>query len=661
MSNGVFLSGFSIFCGTAFLLWVLICACGLIWKKGRSALFPFITGAAGAILAAGAVFGGNAVFSIPLPWFLGVAGFDFLIDPLSRVFLAIIGIVGIAAALFSPGYLHHLRNRIPVGFFWSAFSALLLSMSAVVISANAVVFLFMWELMAISSFALVATDNESRSVRGAALTYLVATRIGTAFLLAGFLWAYKLTGSWAFSAWHISGSAAAGPALLIFIGLATKAGSWPFHLWLPIAHPAAPAPVSAVMSGVMLKTAIYAMARLLVINHIDFPPMGAILLIIGCISAFWGVLFALLQHDLKRLLAYHSVENIGIILMGLGIAAIGGQIHNPLILQLGIAGAVFHCFNHAIFKSLLFFGAGVIDARAHTRDIEKLGGLIKNMPFTAACFIIGSAAICALPPLNGFASELLIYTGLFTMAGQAASVGVRFGGVLIMGWLAMVGAMALACFVKAVSVVFLGSARSPQAQHAKEGTSGMAAGQVFLAAICVIAGFCVPQILKMINGILTDFSPVIPAQNIWTIPMPLLAGVLLLTTAIIWAWMRIASRKNPAKQFITWECGFGALGPRTQYTATSFVQPIARMFGAVYHYAVHIELSGKDRRHFPEKISAESDYEPYLQTRVYSPIVKFVRKFSGLFLSRIQTGSIHQYLLNMVFVLIILLLVVFHK
>lgn len=660
MFKDVFLCGFSIYCGAAFFLWALATLVGFILKKSRSALFPVLIGAGSLTLVAGAAIGGNCSFSLPLPWWLGAAGFQFLADPLSRIFLAIIGIVGIAAALFSPGYLHHLRGKVSIGFFWAVFSALLISMSAVVISANAIVFLFAWEIMAISSFALVASDNESHSVRRAAITYLVATRAGTAFLMAGFLWAYKLTNSWTFSDWHISGTAAIGPALLIFIGLATKAGCWPFHLWLPIAHPAAPSPVSAVMSGVMLKTAIYAMIRLLVMNIIDFPPLGAIFLIIGGISAFWGVLFALLQHDLKRLLAYHSVENIGIILMGLGIAVIGRQIHNPIAAQLGLAGALFHSFNHAVFKSLLFFGTGVVDARAHTRDIERLGGLIKFMPITTACFITGSAAICALPPLNGFASEWLIYSGLFTIAKSAQSVAVRFGGILMMGWLAMVGAMALACFVKAVSVVFLGAPRSSDAARAKEGTRGMAAGQIFLALICVFAGLLAPQVLKKINGILIDFS-LSSSQNLWTIPIPLLAFIFIITITIIYFWMNIISRKNPVRKFITWECGFGALGPRSQYTATSFVQPIARMFGAIYHYAVHVELKGADRRHFPEKISAESDYEPYLQTKFYSPLLKLARKISGLFLGRLQTGSIHQYLLNMVLVLILLLWVVFRR
>jgi hydrogenase-4 component B len=215
--------------------------------------------------------------------------------------------------------------------------------------------------------------------------------------MAGFLWAHQLTGSWSFADWHLHGAQALGPALLIFLGLAVKAGCWPFHLWLPIAHPAAPAPVSAIMSGVMIKTAIYAMARFFIVGALfDAPALGPIILILGAISALWGVLFALLQHDLKRLLAYHSVENIGIILMGLGVSLIGVRWHVPLLAQLGLAAALFHTLNHAIFKSLLFLSAGAVDAQTHLRDIERLGGLIRRMPWTAAAFVVGSAAICAL-------------------------------------------------------------------------------------------------------------------------------------------------------------------------------------------------------------------------------------------------------------------------
>ena len=629
-------------------LWACVVVLGVIRKNSSGTILPIALGFGSMLLVIGAVGGGNRAITVATPWFLAVSPFRFIFDPLSRWFLAIIGLVGLAAAVFSPGYLHHLRKRVQLGFVWSALALLMVSMSLVVISANAIAFLVAWELMALSSFALVASDHEQHSVQRAALVYLGATRTGTAFLMAGFLWAHHLSGSWSFAAWHLHGSDAIGPAIMIFIGLAVKAGSWPFHLWLPIAHPAAPAPVSAVMSGVMIKTAIYAMIRLLVMGHIDFPALGPIILILGAISAFWGVLFALLQHDLKRLLAYHSVENIGIILMGIGLAIIGTNSHLLILADLGLAAALFHTLNHALFKSLLFLGAGVVDARAHTRDIEHLGGLIHTMPWTAGSFIVGTAAICALPPLNGFASEWLLYSGFFRLAQHGADVGGRLCGMLLIGWLAMIGALALACFVKAVGVVFLGMPRSEKAERAREGSPGMVAAQILLAALCAGLGLAasavmVPlsSVVKCVQGGHSDL------RSAWTLPVPMLALALALTLAALAAWMSVLSRSKPSRRFITWECGFGDLGPRMQYTASSFAQPIARMFRAVNHYRVQVDIQGPGRKHFPDAVLAESEYEPYLQTRLYAPALKLIQSAAGGFLARLQAGSIHQYLVYM--------------
>ena len=640
----------------ALCLWASLIFLGVLRRHSSGPLFSIALGLGSGVLLIAAILGGDQVMTAPAPWFLAVASFQFTADPLSRWFLGIIGAVGMAAAVFSPGYLHHLRKQVDLGFVWSALALLMMSMSLVVLSSNALVFLVAWELMALSSFALVASDHERRSVQHAALVYLGATRTGTAFLMAGFLWAHHLTGSWDFSAWHLSGGSAVGPALMIFVGLAVKAGCWPFHLWLPIAHPAAPAPVSAVMSGVMIKTAIYAMVRLLVMGHIDCPALGPVILILGAISAFWGVLFALLQHDLKRLLAYHSVENIGIILMGLGLSMIGNHLHLPLLAQLGLAAALFHTLNHALFKSLLFLGAGVVDARAHTRDVEQLGGLIHKMPWTAGSFMIGSAAICALPPLNGFASEWLLYRGFFGLAQYGAGVGGRLCGLLLMGWLALIGALAVACFVKAAGVVFLGLPRSEQAARAREGTRGMVVAQVLLAVVCAGLGIAASAVLLPLGSVVA-FAQARPSvvAGMWTLPMPMLVVVLAFTLGALALWMSALSRSKPARHFITWECGFGDLGPRMQYTASSFAQPIARMFRAVNRYAVQVDVQGPGRKHFPDAVSAESDYEPYLQTRVYTPALKLIQDGATAFLARLQAGSIHQYLAYMMVALGLLL------
>jgi hydrogenase-4 component B len=637
-------------CGAALFAWCVVIVLGLIARRTTGLLHPLLAGLGSLALLLLAFLGGQQVFTLPLDF--GDTGAVFLLDPLARWFLGIIGVIGVATALFAPGYLAHLRPRVSLGLVWAALCGLLLSMTGVVLAANAIVFLVCWEVMALSSFALVAADHEQPAIRKAALIYLGATRIGTAFLMAGFLLAHQWTGSWRFADWHLSGAVALLPALLIFIGLATKAGCWPFHLWLPIAHPAAPAPVSALMSGVMIKTAIYLMVRLFVTGHaFAHPALGVVILILGAISAFWGVLFALLQHDLKRLLAYHSVENIGIILMGIGVALVAESYHLPLVAQLGLAAALFHTLNHALFKSLLFLGTGAIDAQTHQRDVEHLGGLIHRMPWTAAAFITGSAAICALPPLNGFASEWLLYQGFFRLAADGPLVGMRLGALLLMAWLGLIGALALACFVKAVGVVFLGLPRSKAAANATEVGSSMRVAQLLLAGLCIALGVAVPLVLAPLAQIAG--APSLPAA--WTLPTPLLAGLLLLLIMGVGAAMALAARRMPTRRFITWECGFGPLDPRTQYTATSFAQPISRLFGSIYRYTVDIRVRGKQRRHFPETVGAHATHEPYLETRVYTPLLRSIQRLAGMLLMRLQAGSIHQYLLYMLLALIVLL------
>lgn len=640
----------------AFSAWLLVALTGTFRRKltGPYLALPVLLGCLLALAAA--IFSPNGSFQLPAFWHLGDAPFRFVFDPLSRWFLGIIAVVGIPVVLFSSGYLHHLRNRVSLGYVWAALAVLFISMCAVVLAGNAILFLVAWECMAFSSFVLVATDHEKRDIRRAALIYLGATRTGTAFLMAGFIWTHQLTGSWEFAQWSLSGTTALAPAMLILVGLATKAGSWPFHLWLPIAHPAAPAPVSAIMSGVMIKTAIYAMARFYVVGDcFAHPAIGPVILLLGAISAFWGVIFALLQQDLKGLLAYCSVENIGIIMMGLGISLLGKQNGITLLQQLGLAAGLFHTLNHAVFKSLLFLGAGAIDARTHLRDIEKLGGLIRRMPWTAGAFIIGSVAICALPPLNGFASEWVLYQGFFELAKSGVSVAMRLGGLLLMGWLGLIGALAIACFVKAVGVVFLGNPRSQEAENAKEVGQSMLAAQWSLAVLCLLIGLLVPVLMIPLSHVVAMTGHSSLLASAWSLPMWPLAVTLLLGLVALSLWVRRLNHLHPERRFITWECGFGELGPRTQYTAGSFAQPISRLFGMLYSYSLEIQRGGQHKQLFPDTIQAETSHEAHLETKLYVPLLRSIQKVSERLLMRIQAGSIHQYLLTMVLVLALLL------
>ena len=629
----------------ALALFAVATGIGLLRPTSRFGVPGVLCTVSSVLLLAIGVWGNEGTLALSDSIGIAGVGVSFRIDGLVRWFLVLIGTVGIAVAAYLPGYLLHLRGRAKPGLVWSGLATLFASMAGVVLAGNAVVFFAFWEMMALSSFLLVATEHERQNVRRAAFIYLGATRIGSAFLVVGFFWMHSLTGTWEFAQWVVQGPSATGPAVLILIGLLTKAGSWPFHLWLPIAHPAAPGPVSAVMSGVMIKTAVYAIVRIFVLGGVEAPWIGWALVSAGAVSAIWGILFALLQHDLKRLLAYSSVENVGFILLALGVSLVGGL---ATVGQLALGAALFHTLNHGVLKSLLFLGAGTVDANAHTREMDKLGGLIHRMPWTAATFFVGSASICALVPFSGFASEWLLYKGLFQMGASAPTGELRLAGLLLLGWIALVGALALACFTKAFGVPFLGRARSGEAGHAQEGTPGMVAACVFLAVLCVGFGLGAPWMWNAMGRL----GLVSGSESVQPLPLAVGAAVLLL---VLWGVVHVMAKRRPARSFVTWDCGFGPLSPRTQYTATSFVQPIARLFGALYRYETEVIVEGQQRRHFPTEVRAEARHEVYLESKVYSPGLNLVMKFSERFIMRLQAGSIHQYLLFMVVTLVALL------
>ncbi len=357
--------------------------------------------------------------------------------------------------------------------------------------------------MSLASFFLVMFDHEKDEVMRAGWTYLAATHLGTAFLLVMFL-VLGAGGSLDFSALTASGL----PAALVFaaalIGFGTKAGFVPLHVWLPEAHPAAPSHVSALMSGVMIKTGIYGLLRVMTFLGAPAAWWGWSLVVIGAVSGVAGVLFALAQHDLKRLLAYHSVENIGIIALGLGIGILGTVSANPVVAAMGFCGALLHVVNHGIFKSLLFLGAGSVLHATGTRAIDRLGGLIKSMPVTGAAFLVGAAAICALPPLNGFVSEFLVYSAAFNSVAAGTQV---WGGMVVIGGLALIGGLAAACFTKAFGVVFLGEPRSRDAVGVHEAPLSMCWPMATLAALCLAIGLTAPWMVELVMPAVAQLTP----------------------------------------------------------------------------------------------------------------------------------------------------------
>ncbi|MDR3689935.1 MAG: proton-conducting transporter membrane subunit [Fimbriimonas sp.] len=623
---------------------------GLAKARSRFGLVGFASLTGCVLFVTCAIFATNG--RIVLPPLIGLAGVEvaFRIDSLSRWFIGIIGLVGIPVCIYLPGYLDHLRGRVRPGLVWSGLAVLFGAMAGVVLADNAVVFIASWEMMAISSFLLVATEHQKLSVRRAAFIYLGATRIGSAFLIAGFIWAHALTGSWRFEDWTFQGTSATLPAALILVGFLAKAGSWPFHLWLPIAHPAAPSPVSAVMSGVMIKTAIYGIVRLFLLGHLGAPWVGWILLFLGCVSAVWGILFGLLQQDLKRLLAYSSVENIGLLLLASGICLVSRSYGIALASDLALGAVLFHALNHSIFKSLLFLGAGSIDACAHTRDMDRLGGLARRMPWTAAAFFVGCASICALAPLNGFAGEWLIYRSAFVVGYSAPSGELRLIGLILLGWVALTGGLTAACFLKAYGIVFLGNGRSGEARKAHEAAPGMVIAMCALACACIGLGFGAPFVWQGLARMSLVSNP-----GGWNLPVftTVLGGGILLAAA--WAFLSRLERTHRPTVYSTWDCGFGPLSARTQYSATSFGQPIVRLFGKLYRYEIDVVGKGESQHNFPTTLSAELKHESYLESRVYSPAIKGMLRLSEGLIMRLQAGSIHQYLLFMIVTLALLL------
>ena len=442
-------------------------------------------------------------------------------DPLTAFFLLPVFVLGGAGALYGARYwrqVEHPENGLKVRLCWGL---LIASLAAVLVAADAVAFLLAWEVMALSAFLLVSTEDERAEVRQAGWVYLVATHAGTLalFALFGLLWA--VTGSLELRALPSDASRPGATGVLFLfalLGFGLKAGIVPLHFWLPAAHAHAPSHVSALLSGVVLKMGIYGLLRVLTLVPPPPPAVGLLLLAAGAGSAVYGVLFALGQHDLKRLLAYHSIENIGIIVMGLGLALIGLGAGQPAWLALGLGGCLLHVWNHALFKWLLFLAAGSVIHGAGTREIDRLGGLARPMAGTATLFAVGAAAICGLPPLNGFVSELLIYVGLLRVTGDGVD-GVWSVAPLAVPLLAMAGALAIACFVKVFGTVFLGPHRSEAAARAHEAPFAMRLAMLPLALGCIGIGVLPALALPLVDRVVAAWSRLDP-------PPPSLAALL---------------------------------------------------------------------------------------------------------------------------------------
>jgi hydrogenase-4 component B len=610
---------------------------------------------------------------LSLPWNTAVgASFSVAMDALSGFFLlAIYSLCGLCA-VFGHGYLGHALETRGVGAHWLFYCGLAASMALVVLARNAVLFLVAWEVMSLSSWLLVTFEHDREEVRSAGITYLVATQIGTAFLLVMFL----LLGVGAAGSPVPAGPAApdldfagflspgrsAGMAgaifLLALVGFGTKAGIVPLHVWLPEAHPAAPSHVSAVMSGVMIKTGIYGILRML--TFMGPPPAwwGWTILLAGCVSGIVGVLFALAQHDIKRLLAYHSVENIGIICAGIGIGLLGVSYQAPLVAVLGFSGGILHVLNHALFKGMLFLGAGAASEAAGTREIDRLGGLLRRMPVTGGSFLLGSVAISGLPPLNGFVSEFLVIVGAFTAITLPLASGAAAGAVAL-GSLAVVSGLAIACFTKAFGIVFLGEPRTAAASRATERKLSMIVPLLVLAAACAgigIAGWLVvPAIGPLaagMAGLPAGTAPGLLAAVRGSLLRAMLAAGGLAAVAAALTLLRVAlQRRRTAASALTWDCGYSRPSPRMQYTSSSFAQPLVGMFRGLLATRTHAPDLGSP---FPAAASFSTHTADTFSTRLFQP---GLRGAASLFtrMRWLQHGRLQLYVLYIAAALLILL------
>ncbi|HTT71269.1 MAG TPA: proton-conducting transporter membrane subunit [Anaeromyxobacteraceae bacterium] len=569
--------------------------------------------AATAVLLAGAALGLlGALWALLGPvaeartgWSAPFAALAFRLDPLSALFLIPVFGVPAAGSVYGRSYYpqaSHGASAVRLQLFYGLATA---SMAVLVVADNAMLFLTAWEGMALCGFVLVVTEHTREEVRRSAFVYLAAAHVGTLALFALFALLGEKAGSFDFAR-IAAARLAPSPALLalLVLGFGIKAGLMPLHFWLPGAHASAPSHVSAVMSGVLLKMGIYGLLR--VSGWFPAPPLafGFAVLGLGAVSAVLGVAFALAQHDLKRLLAYHSVENIGIITLGAGLALLGRAAGDPALVFLGLAGAVLHVVNHALFKSLLFLGAGAVDQATGTRDLDRLGGLARAMPRTALLFLVGAVAISGLPPLNGFVSEWLVYLGTLRALGSSSPF--LSWSVLAAPVLALVGGLAAACFAKVVGTVFLGNARTEQGALAGEAPRPMLRSMAALAAVCAFIGLFPAAVLPALHRAAAAWAGVEP--SLLSAPARSAAGSAGLITAsaaalvvlavALYAWR--ARRTRGAALAETWGCGFSRPTPRMQYTGSSFAEMLTLRFRWAFYPHAAIELP---RGPFPPRAS----------------------------------------------------------
>lgn len=589
---------------------------------------------------------------------------EFCLNRLSTFFFIIVSLAAFINAIYSIGYLKSLENRSFAVFLYGIFVA---SMLLVLVSNNIFAFLIFWELMSVTSYFLVTIEGDDESSK-AGLLYIVMTHIGTTFIIGSFFLFYKYTGDLAFSNWFVNLSLIPEKIKLIiflsaFIGFGFKAGIVPFHSWLPFAHPQAPSNVSALMSGVMIKLGIFGILKF-AFPLFDKPPLflGALVLFLGSLSALVGIFYALVEKDVKRLLAYSSIENVGIILLGLGSSLIFKFFDFSTLSYFAMIAGMLHLFNHSIFKSLLFMTAGSLIHQVHTKNIEEMGGLAKIMPKTAIFFLVGIVSICAFPPFNGFMSEWLTYQSLLN-GFSIPSVSVKIFLPISAIALVLTGAMASVTFAKFFGIAFLGVSRSNHHIKVNEKDVFMNIAMFTLSILCIFFGL-LPQFILFFMPQSTDSMANITPLNInffrlqypqGSSVMPLMIFTLAIAVILfITIFSRLYGKSSKITYADSWDCGMKQLTERMQYTAEAFTKPLRIIFKKLYQPRREVEIEYLLKPLLVKNIRYESSIEPFFEKYIFLPFLKKGKNYI-LKLRIIQSGSLHLYLAYILITLVLLL------
>ncbi|MBW6511604.1 MAG: hydrogenase [Desulfuromonadaceae bacterium] len=631
-------------------------------RKSRLASFLAVTGtivgsALGLFISINVLLlRGAIVFS--QNWQVPGGEFALAIDPLSACFLLPIFVLSPLCALYGAGYLNDEGKHRILGPQWFFLCLLIVAMALVVTAANGLLFVAVWELMSLSSFFLVAFDHRLPVVQRSAWTYLLACHVGAACLFALFLLAGHICGSLQFSDFGALQQVDPGLALALFllavIGFGTKAGLFPLHVWLPDAHPAAPSHVSALMSGVMVKTGIYGILRVLTLLPLAPIWWGGLLAGCGIIGAVYGIALATQQRDVKRCLAYSTVENVGIIFLGLGVGLAANSAGLPQIAALALAGGLLHIWNHALFKGVMFLGAGTLLHATGTRDMNLMGGLLHKMPLAGGLIIGGSLAIAALPPFNGLVSEWLIYLGML-QAGQAVS---GFWGLfpyLLVGMLGITGALAVVAFTRIVGIALLGEPRSEAAKYAHEASALMTVPMALLLAGCLLIGL-LPQVsIGLLQGPIAQLLHSTPATPL-TVAATLgglgrWGALLILLLAAAWLLLGSLRKKRPTADGATWGCGFSFPSARMSYTAEAYGEMVQHLLPRVIQPEVE---AAAPKGLFPGRASiSQRSIDPALQKFFYPGFHWLAERC--VHLRWLQQGKLPVYLLYIFFCCAVLL------